>query len=47
MQLWGESGASSSKEKQGKVLAFPCISLANSGLFKGLQGIQIRKSSPA
>jgi hypothetical protein len=30
------------KENQGKKLAFPCFSLAESGLFKGLQRIQIK-----
>jgi hypothetical protein len=29
------------------VLAFPWIPLAESGLFKGLQRIQIKKSAPA
>jgi hypothetical protein len=43
MQLQGERRASQSKEKQGKVLGFPCIPLAESGLFKGLQRIQMEK----
>jgi hypothetical protein len=32
---------------QGKKLAFPCFPLAESGLFNGLQRIQIKKSSRA
>src|SRR5260370_41341047 len=32
------------KKNQGKILAFPCISLVESGLFKGLRRIQIKKS---
>jgi hypothetical protein len=35
------------KQNQGKMLGFPWIPLAESGLFKGLQRIQIKKSSPA
>ena len=34
------------KQNQGKLLAFPWISLAKSGLFNGLQRIQIKKSVP-
>ena len=34
-------------QNQGKMLGFPWIPLAESGLFKGLQRIQIKKSSPA
>jgi hypothetical protein len=33
------------KEIQGKKLGFPCFSLAETGLFNGLQGIQIKKTS--
>jgi hypothetical protein len=40
----GELGARKSKENQGKVLAFPCIPLAESRLFKDLRRIQIKKS---
>src|SRR3984957_15685813 len=36
-----------SKENQGKKLAFPCFPLAESGLFNGLQRIQIKKSGRA
>jgi hypothetical protein len=36
--------ASKSKEMQGKELAFPWIPLVESGLFNGLQRIQIKKS---
>src|ERR1700733_2000796 len=35
-----------SKKMQGKVLAFPWIPLAESGLFNGLRRIQIKISSP-
>jgi hypothetical protein len=44
VQLKGELGARKSKENQGKILAFPWIPLAESGLFKGLRRIQIKKS---
>jgi hypothetical protein len=40
-----ESTVSKSKENQGKRLAFPCIPLAESGLFNGLWRIQIKKSA--
>src|SRR5271169_4345848 len=39
--------ASKTKEMQAKKLAFPWIPLAESGLFNGLQRIQIKKSFPA
>jgi hypothetical protein len=47
MQLQGERRARKSKENQGKVLGFPCIPLADSGLFKGLQRIQMEKTHSA
>ena len=47
MQLKGERRARKCKEKQRKVLLFPWIPLAESGLFKGLQRIQTKKSSCA
>jgi hypothetical protein len=40
-----ELAASQSKENQGKRLGFPWIPLAELGLFKGLQRIQIKKSA--
>ncbi|HEY5206113.1 MAG TPA: hypothetical protein VIJ63_16140 [Roseiarcus sp.] len=43
MQLKGELRANESKGIQGKLLVFPWIPLAESGLFKGLQRIQIKK----
>jgi hypothetical protein len=40
-----ELTARKSKENQGKRLGFPWIALAELGLFKGLQRIQIKKSA--
>jgi hypothetical protein len=43
-------GSKSSKKiqkNQGKKLAFPCFPLAESGLFNGLQRIQVKKSGRA
>jgi hypothetical protein len=39
-----ELGARKAKKNQGKNLGFPWIPLAESGLFKGLRRIQIKKS---
>jgi hypothetical protein len=44
MQLKRELRANKSKEIQGKSLAFPCILLAEMGLFNALRRIQIKKS---
>jgi hypothetical protein len=44
MQLKRELRANKSKEIQGKSLAFPCIPLAEMGLFNTLRRIQIKKS---
>jgi hypothetical protein len=41
----GEFPANESKENQGNLLGFPWIPLAESGLFNGLQRIQIKKFS--
>jgi hypothetical protein len=46
MQLKRELRANKSKEKQGKLLVFPWIYLAESGLFKELRRIQIKKTVP-
>jgi hypothetical protein len=43
MQPRREVSASKSKEMKANLLSFPFISLSESGLFKGLQGIQIKK----
>jgi hypothetical protein len=43
MQPTREFPPNKSKENQGKKLAFPWIPLADSGLFNGLQRIQIKK----
>jgi hypothetical protein len=40
-----ELATSKSKENQGKRLLFPCIPLAESGLFNGLWRIQIKKTA--
>jgi hypothetical protein len=40
----GELPANESKENQGNLLGFPWIPLAESGLFNGLQRIQIKKT---
>jgi hypothetical protein len=45
MQPAREWAARQSKEIKGKTLAFPFISFSESGLFKGLQQIQIKKSA--
>src|SRR5580698_4271276 len=42
----GQINPSKSKLKQAKKLGFPWIPLAESGLFNGLQRIQIKKSFP-
>jgi hypothetical protein len=44
VRVGGQINPSKSKLKQAKKLAFPWISLADSGLFNGLQRIQIKKS---
>jgi hypothetical protein len=42
-----EFGESKSKEMKAKLLSFPFISFSESGLFKGLRPIQIKKSGLA
>jgi hypothetical protein len=44
VQPESELDARKAKKNQGKTLGFPWISLAESGLFNGLRGIQIKKS---
>jgi len=46
MQPERDFGARKSKEIQAKRFAFPWISLAESGLFNGLQRKKIKKFSP-
>jgi hypothetical protein len=42
-----QGNARKSKEIQAKKLAFPCFSLAETGLFNGLQRVQTKKSARA
>jgi hypothetical protein len=46
VRVGGQINPSKSKLKQAKKLAFPWISLADSGLFNGLLRIQIKIFSP-